>query len=63
MRGRGMREQVFLDGVLVQSGDGGQAARGGGPGPAFGFQVAGAGLDIGATSREQVQAALVAPGS
>jgi hypothetical protein len=35
VRRRGVCQQIFFDRVPVQSGDGGQAARDGGPGPAL----------------------------
>ncbi len=59
---RGMIEQVFLDGVPVEPGDGAQAAGDGGPGPAAGFQVAGEALDVGPPGSEQAQVAQLAPG-
>ena len=61
MRGRGMIEQVFFDGVLVEPGDGAQAAGDGGPGAAAGFQVAGEALDVGTARLEQAQVMLLAP--
>jgi hypothetical protein len=48
MRGRGVIERFFLDGVLAEPGVGAQAAGDGGPGAAAGFQVAGEALDVGA---------------
>src|SRR5215467_13927165 len=62
MGGRGMLEQLFFDGVLVESGDGAQPPGDGGAGPAPGFQVAGEAFDVGAADREQVQGAGAAPG-
>jgi hypothetical protein len=61
MRGRGVIEQFFLDGVLVEPGDGAQAAGDGGPGPAVSLQVTGEALDVGAARLEQAQVMLVAP--
>jgi hypothetical protein len=46
MGGRGMIEQVFLDGVPVEPGDGVQPAGDGRPSPAAGFQIAGEALDV-----------------
>jgi hypothetical protein len=59
--GRGVVEQVFLDGVPVEPGDGAQPPGDGGPGPAAGLQVAGETLDVGAAGLEQAQVVLVAP--
>ena len=50
--GRGVVEQVFLDGVPVEPGDGAQSPGDGGPGAAAGFQVAGEALDAGAAALE-----------
>jgi hypothetical protein len=55
-------EQVFLDGVLVQPGDGGQPAADGGADSSGGFEVAGGQLDVGAANGEQAQLPLAAPG-
>ena len=51
--GRGVVEQVFLDGVPVEPGDGAQPAGDGGPGPAAGLQIAGETLDVGAAGLEE----------
>jgi hypothetical protein len=59
--GRGMLEEFFLDGVPVEPGDGAQPPGDGGAGAAFGLQVAGEGLDVGAPDREQRQRAEAAP--
>ena len=61
VRGRGVLEEFFLDGVLVEPGDGGQAASDGGAGPALGFQLAGEGLEVRAADREQRQGPGAAP--
>jgi hypothetical protein len=53
-------DEFFLDGVPVEPGDG--AYPPGDGGAAFGFQVAGEGLDVGAADREQGQGAGAAPG-
>jgi hypothetical protein len=58
--GRGVVEQVFLDRVLVQSGDGGQPAGDGRAGSSSGFEVAGEQLDVGAADGEQAQLSLAA---
>ena len=62
VRGRGVVEELFLDGVLVEPGDGAQPPGDGGAGTAAGFQLAGEGLDVGAADREQRQRAGAAPG-
>ncbi len=59
---RGMVEQVFLDRVPVQAGDGGQPAGDGGAGPSGSFEVAGEQLDVSTARREQAQLPLAAPG-
>ena len=56
-----MLEQVFFDGVLVEPGDGAQAAGDGGPGAAAGFQIAGEAPDVGAVRLEQAQVMLGTP--
>jgi hypothetical protein len=53
MGGRGVVEEFFLDGVLVEPGDGAQPPGDGGAGPAPGFQFPGEGLDVSATEREK----------
>ena len=60
--GRGLSEEVFLDRVLVQAGDGGQPPGDGRPGPPGRLEVAGEQLDVGAADREQPQLPLAAPG-
>jgi hypothetical protein len=40
-------EELFLDGVLAEPGDGAQPPGHCGPGPTAGFQFAGEGLDVG----------------
>jgi hypothetical protein len=62
VRGRGMVKQFFLDGVLVEPGDGAQLPGDGGTGAAAGFQVAGEALDVGAAGGEQPDLVLLAPG-
>src|SRR6202035_2400986 len=57
-----MLEEFFLDGVLVEPGDGAQPPGDGGPGPAAGFQVAGEAFDVGAADGEQGQGPGAAPG-
>jgi hypothetical protein len=53
MRGQRVIKQFFLDGVLVEPGDGAQPPGDGGPGAAAGLQVAGEALDVGAARLEQ----------
>jgi hypothetical protein len=60
--GRGVLEEFFFDGVLVEPGDGAQPPGHGGAGAAPGFQVAGEAFDVGAAGGEQVQGARAAPG-
>jgi hypothetical protein len=62
MRGRGMLEELFFDGVLVESGDGAQPPGDGGAGAPVGFQVPGEALDVGAADSEQRQRMIPAPG-
>jgi len=62
MRGQGMIQQVFLDGVAVEPGDGAQPTGDGGPGPAAGFHIARETFDVGPADLEQPQVALLAPG-
>jgi len=52
MRGRGMVQDLFLDRVLIEPGDGGQPPGDGGAGAASCFQVAGEAFDAGAADRE-----------
>ena len=54
-------QEFFLDGVLVEPGDGAQPPGHGGTRPAVGFQFAGEGLDVGAADREQRQGTGAAP--
>jgi hypothetical protein len=56
-----MIEELFLDGVPVEPGDGAQPPGDRGAGAAFGFQLAGVGLDVGAADGEQGQGAGAAP--
>jgi hypothetical protein len=46
VRGRGMVKEFLLDGVLVDSGDGGQPPGHGGAGTAPSLQFPGEGLDV-----------------
>jgi hypothetical protein len=64
MGGRGVLEELFLDGVLAEPGNGAQPPGhgDGGAGPAPGLQVAGEAFDPGAADGEQVQGARAAPG-
>ena len=55
VRGRGMVEELFLNGVPVEPGDGAQPSGDGGAGPPARLQFAGEGLDVGAADREQRQ--------
>ncbi|MGA9833162.1 MAG: hypothetical protein WBQ71_18765 [Trebonia sp.] len=59
--GRGVLEEFFFDRVLVEPGDGAQPSGDGSAGAAFGLQVPGEGLDVGAPDREQGQRADAAP--
>jgi hypothetical protein len=61
MRGRGMIEELFLERVAVEPGDGAQPAGDGGPGSAAGFQIAGKELDVRAAGLEQAELVLLAP--
>ena len=60
--GRGMLEELFLDRVLVEPGDGAQPPGDGGARSPSCFQVAGEAFDVGASDGEQVQGAGAAPG-
>jgi hypothetical protein len=62
VRGRGVLEEFFFDGVFVETGDGTQRPGDRGPGPASCLQVAGEAFDVGAADGEQGQAASAAPG-
>jgi hypothetical protein len=62
MHGGRVIQELFLDGVPVEPGDGAQPAGDGGAGAAAGFQVAGEALDVGAAGAEQGQVAGLAPG-
>src|SRR5260221_127333 len=61
-RGGWVVKEFFLDGVLVEPGDGAQPARDGGASAAAGFQVAGEALDVGPAGGEQAHLVLLAPG-
>jgi hypothetical protein len=54
-------EELFLDRVAVEPGDGAQPPGDGGPGAAAGFQIAGEELDVGAAGLEQAELMLLAP--
>src|SRR5215469_8851019 len=58
---RGMVQQFFLHGVLVEPGDSAESPCHGRPGPAAGFQVAGEALDVRPAGLEQAQVTLVTP--
>jgi hypothetical protein len=60
--GRGVLEELFLNGVAVEPGDGTQPPGDGSAGAATCFQVAGEGLDVGAADGEQARGAGPAPG-
>jgi hypothetical protein len=62
MGGRGVLEELFLDRVLAEPGDGAQPAGNSGAGAPVAFQAAGEAFDVGATDGEQAQAASAAPG-
>jgi hypothetical protein len=62
VRGRGMVEELFFDGIPVEPGNGAQTTGDGGPGTAARFQVTGEALDVGAAGGEQRQLVLLAPG-
>lgn len=57
-----MVEQVFLDGVAVQPGDGAQAAGDRRPRPPLGFHVPAEGLDARPAGGEQMHTVLPTPG-
>jgi hypothetical protein len=54
-------QEFFLDGVLVEPGDGAQPSGDGGAGTAVGFELAGEGLDVGPADREQCEGPGSAP--
>jgi hypothetical protein len=56
-----MIEELFLERVAVEPGDGAQAAGDGGPGAAAGFQISGEALNAGAAGLEQLQLTSGAP--
>src|SRR5450755_2366719 len=60
--GRGVVQELFFDGVLVEPGDGAQPAGDGGAGASSVFQVAGEAFDVSAADGEQGQGAGAAPG-
>ena len=53
MSGRGMVQEFFFDGVLVEPGDGAQPAGNGSASAASGLQVPGKAFDVGAADGEQ----------
>jgi hypothetical protein len=57
-----MLQEFFLDGVLIEPGDGAQPPDDGRPGAALGFQLPGEAVDVGAADGEQAQAAGTASG-
>ena len=61
MGGRGVIQELFFDGVLVEPGDSGQPAGDGGADTSPGFQLEGEALDVGPADREQGQGAAAAP--
>ena len=61
MRGRGPVQELFLDGVPVEPGDGGQPPGDGGAGATHRFELSGEGLDVGAADGEQREVAGAAP--
>jgi hypothetical protein len=61
VRGGRVVEELFLDGVPVEPGDGAQSPGHGCAGPPECFQFAGEGLDVGAAHREQRQRPATAP--
>jgi hypothetical protein len=61
MRGRGVLEQVFLNGVPVEGYDGAQPAGDRRPGPPDCFHIAAEGLDVDPLRGEQVQPVLRTP--
>jgi hypothetical protein len=61
VRGRGMLEEFFFDGVLAEPGDGAQPPGDRGAGPAAGFQFTGEGFDVGAADGKQRQGPGAAP--
>ena len=61
--GRGVIQEFFFDGILVEPRDGGQPAGDGGAGASPGFQLAGEAFDVGAADPEQAQGAGTAPAS
>jgi hypothetical protein len=61
MGGRGVIQQLFLDGVLVEPGDRAQPARDRGPGTAPGLQIPGEALDVRPAGNGQPDTVLVAP--
>jgi hypothetical protein len=62
VRGRGVVEELFLHGVLVETGDGAQPPGDGGAGAAACLQLTGERFDVRAADREQRQRAEAAPG-
>ena len=56
-----MVEELFLDRIAVEPGDGAQPPGDGGPGTAAGFQITGKELDVRAADMEQAELMLLAP--
>jgi hypothetical protein len=63
MGGRGVIQELFFDGVLVEPGDGGQPPCDGGASTSPGFQLPGETFDVGAADCKQGQRTSAAPGS
>ena len=61
VRGREMLEEFFLDGVLIEPGDGAQPPGYGGSGTAFCFELEGEGFDVRAADQEQRKRPCLAP--
>jgi hypothetical protein len=61
VRGRGMLQQVFLNGVPVEAGDGAQPARDRRPGPSVGLHVPPEAFDVRPLRGKQMQSVLRAP--
>ena len=58
---RGVVQQLFLDGILVEPRDGAQPSGDGGPCSSSGFEVSGEALDVRTTHLEQAHMVLLAP--
>jgi hypothetical protein len=60
VRGGRVIQQLFFNGVTVESRHCAESAGDGGPGPAAGFQIAGEELDVGPAGLEELQLVLLA---